>query len=199
MKRISLIIGLLALMASSATAREWRVTIAGGGTAVSDGGFLALMDSNWMVGGDLGFQVEAVEGLLIGPRVRLAHTAGDDVFVHSSAVDSSTVEMLAVIRYQIAVAQWFRPFVELEGGSTRTLIRIGGARAEAWGGVVSGLAGVEFRTRPGMLSEGNFGFGVELAGGYIYRSDLDMTAGDVKLGRLQLSGGLFRIAASVIF
>ncbi|MFT7625128.1 MAG: hypothetical protein ACI9WU_004319 [Myxococcota bacterium] len=201
--------GLLALLSCvflatpDASAREYRITLGGGGTAIADNGLLAVTDSTWLAGADLGFMVEIGGGALLGARIRGASGASD--FNTASQDQSALVgvlDLMAVGRFHHEVTRWFRPFVEVEGGATQGAVTFERADKsdEVWGGMVAGTAGVEFRLPPGLLFGGEFSIGLDLAGGYIWRSTFDFDdVGGVDLGSLDLKGPYFRVAVSAMW
>lgn len=200
--RLTLLAFALGLLASApaAQAREYRLTLGGSSTRVDDSGYLVLDDSAWMPGVDIGFQVEVGYSIMVGPRVRF-NAGSDSARVFSSfVVDLETLDLVATGRWAIDVTSWLRPFVDLEIGAARTALSIGMFDDSVWTAIVGAWAGLEIRFPPGFMFNNDFSVGLELAGGYLYRSpaafdDLD----GVDLGTLDLRGAVWRVAVAVMW
>ncbi len=203
MMRRTIIIGIVALTALSAEAREYRLSLGAGGTRVFDEGLLATTDSGWISGADFGFMAEVGSDILLGVRIRgmTGRESGADLSQSVFTADIGTFEMLATSRWNINLIKWLRPFVEIEVGAAYAEVEFtkAGLSDDGWTAVVSGFAGVELRIPPGKLLGKRFSLGLDLGGGYGWRSPLELGAQGTSLGTLDLHGALFRIALTAMW
>ena len=128
--------------------------------------------------------------------------AGSEAALLGTRSSLFVLDLMATARWHVAVLSWFRPFVEIGVGANRTAWDLETADlADArWAAAVSGRAGVEFRLPPGMLFGGDFSLGIDLSGGYIWRSVLDFEDVEgIDLGELDLHGAVWRVGLAVMW
>ncbi len=204
--RRSIIIALVLLTeffstVAAAEAREYRITLGGGASRIFDDGLLATTDSGWISGADLGFMAEVGASILVGARIR-GMTGREPGFAINDLNGSvGTLELLATARWNIEILKWLRPFMEIEAGAVQGEINFKNANIEdtVWGGMAAGMAGIELRLPPGMLVGKRFTVGLDLAGGYGWRSPLEFSDKGTALGSLNLHGALYRIALTAMW
>ena len=199
-----LTLALCTLTAHVAHAREWRVTLGGHSTRIMDSGVLATTGSGWVGGVDAGFQVEVGPDILVGLAFATGNgqtTPGEPLFDRFET-DLFLFDLLATARWHIGLTRWLRPFVEIGVGASRASIDFQSMDlgTASWAFVGSARAGLEFRLPPGLLFGGEFSLGLDLSGGYTYRTTFDMNdASAIDLGELDLHGGLWRIGLAVMW
>lgn len=204
MKRL-LLIALLAaaLLPESAVAREYRIQLGIGGARVDDPGVLVISDSAWLTTVDVGFMAELGYDLFLGFRVGTATTSfsGASMLDGDFGAPMSTLDLAVASRWHVAVTSWLRPFIEVQVGATRGEIEFEGLGISdvRWGAMAGGWAGIELRLPPGFLFSNDFSLGLDLGGGYLWRSPLEFEDGGTKLGTLDLHGALFRVGVTAMW
>ena len=194
MKRVALILLVLGA-AAPADAREWRISIQGGSTRILDGGFLVAQDSGWLTNSDVGVEAELAWGLFAG--LKLGGGGGTSPALFGTLTsDLGLIDLQATARWHVEVLSWLRPFAEVGAGASRISLELRGADVDEarWTALLTGFAGLELRMPPSWLFGGSFSAGLQLAGGFTWRSQASFDdVGGTDLGALDIHGGTWRV------